>query len=135
MKWKTSLWLKALAQVSSAERKLQASSQDLHMTKCWGKIFRSLQSPPAPAILSRNSGKINVYERHLRPLTSLGTPATDIPEDARTHQKCSAAAQGSRLGSSLRGNCWAWRKCVKCVLQPKPYSSLSQHHFSQTLLV
>lgn len=122
MRWETSLWLKAPAQGSSARRKSQASPQALH--KDWGRILRSTQSPPAPAILSRNSRKPRLT-KGTQDFHSYRNSSPRCSRRYKTHQKCNAAAQGAHCRATS-----GHTQVSKWLLQPRPNSSLSQKQFS-----
>lgn len=108
MKWETSLWLKAPAQGSSARRKPQASSQALHTTKHWGRILRSIQSPSAPAVLSRNSKKPRLI-KDTKDFHFYRNSSPRCTRRYKIHQKCNAAAQGThhRATAGHTGSVWS----------------------------
>lgn len=64
------------------------------MTKRRGNIFGSVQSPPAPAVLSRTAERQGLWETS-RPFASPGAPATGKPEDT------GHAGQGPAVGQEL----------------------------------
>lgn len=84
IKWETILWLEA-------EKRHKKKTPGITTSFAHDKGGKFSKCPPAPAVLSKNSGKSR-FKKNTQ------APTTDVPEEVRTHQQCGTAAWGTTAG-------------------------------------
>lgn len=130
IKWETILWLEGQKQ---RKKKTPSITTSFARDKALGENFQSVQSPPAPAVLSKNSGRSR-FKKNTQ------APSTDVPEEVRTRLQRGAAAWGTTVGlhatELTTGQLLGMEEVPEVVFAThNEFTSATARFFSSTLLV